>query len=259
MAGAGFHSHASHQQAWDYLESSLDFDIALLQEAITPRGIKNSFADVLFQKRYPESNVAWGNCIVSRRMKLRQVELSIDETWEQLVRCSSQLAECPEAGLYLINVHSNAKNVVSPSHNEFIATGALSCAKSKYWEIEVVSHFLSPILTNQSFVLGGDINSGRLFDSVYRYSNNGTLWENLERQGFIDLRPKHFENEVQTFFRPNAAPYQLDHFFGSDDISKCTSGWSVLTEVAQELKLSDHAPVVVEIDTNWNKEIFYGK
>jgi hypothetical protein len=247
MAGAGFHSYASHEQAWDYLEDSLDFDIALLQEAITPSGITHSFADVLFQKRYPESNVAWGNCIVSRKMKLRHVEPSIDEPWEQLVRCSSLLAECPEVGLFFVNVHSNAKNITHPSHNEFISTGALSCAKSKFWEIEVVSHFLSPILANQSFVLGGDINSGRLFDSVYKYSHNGNLWENLERQGMIDLRPKHSADEVQTFFRPNTAPYQLDHFFGSIDIYKRTSSWKVLTEVARDLKLSDHAPVEIEI------------
>jgi exonuclease III len=95
--------------------------------------------------------------------------------------------------------------------------------------------------------LADDINAGLLLDEVYGYKNNEILWRNLAALGYVDLRLRHSQFEQQTFFRERTNPYQLDHFFGDALTAESVKAWTVLTEVARDLKLSDHAPVVIEI------------
>lgn len=147
----------------------------------------------------------------------------------------------------LVNVHSNAKPIPDFPREEFIKAGGLACNSTKVWEIEVLAHQLRPVFAGRRFVLGGDLNAGLLLDEVYGYKNNVNLWNNMAIKGYIDLRPRYSETEQQTFFRENTKPYQLDHFFGDSTTEASVKSWAVLTEVARELKLSDHAPVVIDL------------
>jgi endonuclease/exonuclease/phosphatase family metal-dependent hydrolase len=147
----------------------------------------------------------------------------------------------------LVNVHSNAKPIPDFPREEFINAGGLACHLTKVWEIEVLAHQIRPVLGGKRFVLGGDLNAGLLLDEVYGYKNNENLWNNLAAQGLLDLRTRHSETEQQTFFREKMNPYQLDHFFGDPTTEASVKGWTVLTEVARDLKLSDHAPVVIDL------------
>jgi len=53
--------------------------------------------------------------------------------------------------------------------------------------------------------------------------------------------------EQQTLYREKTNPYQLDHFFEDPTTEASVKHWTVLTEVAQNLKLSDHAPLVIDL------------
>jgi endonuclease/exonuclease/phosphatase family metal-dependent hydrolase len=247
MAGAGFHKLATHAQAWDWLLNNAEFDVALLQEAIPPAGLENSYRSALFQKRFPSSKIKWGNCILSREIAYQEFTPTVDPRWESAVKGPSLIAEPIGDEPWIINIHSNANHIPEFSISEFTEAGGLSCHSKKLWEIEVISHELKTLLSDKSFVLGGDLNSARLLDKIYKRSTNTRLWANLETQGYFDLRHPHSEDEQQTFFRQNTQPYQLDHLFSDAETRAQSTSWKVLPYVVEELQLSDHAPIIVEI------------
>ena len=248
MAGAGFHTGAPHSAAWEWLRNEASFDVAMLQEAIPPAGLDSSFATALFRSRFPAQGLAWGNCILAHEYDYNYRLLEPTQVaWAASSMNAALIAE-PVGDLpVLVNVHSNAKPIAKFPREEFIRAGGLACHSSKVWEIEVLAHQIRPVLDGRRFVLGGDLNAGLLLDEVYGYKNNENLWNNLAAQGYLDLRTRHSATEQQTFFRDKTNPYQLDHFFGDPTTEASVKHWAVLTEVAQDLKLSDHAPVVIDL------------
>lgn len=247
MAGAGFHTGAPHAAAWEWLRYHAEFDVAMLQEAIPPSDLGGSFASVLFRSRFPAQKLAWGNCTLVRDHEFRLHPME-HATWAESSMDAALIVDGGNDLPILINVHSNAKPIEGFPHAEFTAAGGLTCHQAKIWEIEVLAHQLQSLLAGRRFILGGDINAGLLLDEVYGYKNNENLWRNLADQGYFDLRLRHSRAEQQTFFRERTNPYQLDHFFGDEVTNQSVKRWSVLTEVARDLKLSDHAPVLIEVD-----------
>lgn len=247
MAGAGFHRLATHEQAWEWLLEESEFDIALLQEAIPPPEVDDMFTSVMFQQRFPDSKLNWGNCILSRDIEYQEVNPAVNTQWESFVRGPSLIAQPVSDGPWLVNVHSNAKHIPNFEIEDFRTRGGLTCHSKQVWEIEVIAHELQSILSTNEFVLGGDLNSALLLDKIYRRKTNKRLWANLEAQGIHDLRPLHSLEEQQTFFRDNTHPYQLDHLFGSKTMLSKTALWKVLPEIVTEMGLSDHAPIIIEI------------
>lgn len=97
--------------------------------------------------------------------------------------------------------------------------------------------------------MGGDLNSGLLFDATYNYDHNARLFRNLAQGGFVDLRLVcGIESEQQTYFRSGKGAYQLDHVFASERIASKVRSWRVLSDAAVKHSLSDHAPIEVVID-----------
>lgn len=246
MAGAGFFTGASHAEAWDWLQHDVVFDFAMLQEAIPPSNLDESFDSVLFRPRFPSQHLLWGNCTLARHHKYGFSKVQ-HAMWASSSMDAALIASGGDELPVLINVHSNAKPIEDFPRAEFAAAGGLMCHKTKVWEIEVLAQQLKSLLSGRRFVLGGDINAGLLLDEVYGYKTNEILWKNLATLGYVDLRQRHSQIEQQTFFREKTKPYQLDHFFGDVFTAESVKTWTVLTEVARDLKLSDHAPVLVEI------------
>lgn len=246
MAGAGFHTGATHAEAWEWLRNQVEFDVAMLQEAIPPSDLGNSFASVLFQARFPVQRLAWGNCTLARGETFSQHPMA-PAPWARSAMDAALVAVGDDDLPVLVNVHSNAKPIEGFPRTDFVAAGGKACHQTKVWEIEVLAHQLRPLLADRRFILGGDINAGQLLDEVYGYKNNENLWKNMAEQGYVDLRLRHSATERQTFFRERTNPYQLDHFFGDPSTNESVKSWTVLTEVARDLNLSDHAPVVIDV------------
>jgi hypothetical protein len=249
MAGAGFHSTASHNDAWRWLTTEVDFNVALLQESTPPQWISEEFPVVIHSPKYPRTGKRWGNVIICREDSYRQFRFNSDYPWLEKISGATTVAQPNDpGGIWLINMHSNASPLPQELFQALHNLRVTHCHPSKIWEVEVATNFLGPILEGKRFVFGGDLNSGYLFDTVYRYDNNKILFENMRHQGFIDLRLAHSDAEQQTYFKKNKGPYQLDHLFGDAKTADSTIHWEVLAHVARDLELSDHAPVIVEIN-----------
>lgn len=250
MAGAGFHTATPHSAAWDWLFTEAQFDAALLQEAVPPSGLSERFATVIFRPRVSSGQKRWGNCILVRDHVYVDEVFDNGTSWAKFSVLAMQIARPNDSLPLLVNIHSSDRHIDGFPREGFVNSGGLTCHRSKVWEIEVAAHLACERLMGRRFVLGGDLNAALLLDKVRRHKNNARLWANLENQGFHDLRLRHHEQEQQTFFRSHQKthPYQLDHFFGDAETRARTRSWTVLTEVAQDRHLSDHAPVLIEID-----------
>jgi endonuclease/exonuclease/phosphatase family metal-dependent hydrolase len=109
----------------------------------------------------------------------------------------------------------------------------------------VLTHDLGS-LAGRPFLAGGDLNGSLLFDVNNRRQENGGMFNNLRAAGLVDLRPRHFPEEQQAFFRTGSRSYQLDHVFADEQTEAKVTRWRVLTDVADVHHLSDHAPVLIE-------------
>jgi len=249
MAGAGFNPATTINDAWRWLITEADFDVAMLQESTPPQWVLEEFPGVIHNPKYPLKGKRWGNSIICRRDDYSQFKIDAHQPWLQRISGAVTVAQPNDPdGIWLINVHSNANSLPQELFVELHDLDVPHCHPEKIWEIEVATHFLRPVLEGKQFVFGGDLNSGYLFDTLYHYENNKIMFENIRKQGYIDLRLAHSISEQQTYFRKNKGPYQLDHLFGDAVTDDRTTRWEVLSHVARDLKLSDHAPVIVEIN-----------
>jgi exonuclease III len=248
MAGAGFHTASSHQDAWHWLTKECDFDVAMLQESTPPQWVFDEFSVVIHNPKYPQKGQRWGTSIICRQEIYSQYVPEPEEPWLEKIRGAVSIAEPndPE-GIWLVNIHSNAYSLPKSILASLDDMAVPHCHPQKIWEVEVAAHFLEPLLKGKRFVFGGDLNSGYLFDVVNHYENNKIMFENMRKQGYIDLRLAHSDVEQQTYFKKGKGPFQLDHLYGDTDTAGHTTRWEVLAHVARDLELSDHAPVIVEI------------
>jgi endonuclease/exonuclease/phosphatase family metal-dependent hydrolase len=152
--------------------------------------------------------------------------------------------------LWLVSVHSSA-GAYKAAEFEMLPpleeVARCSTDGSELWEIEVIAHELRDVLHGQPFVLGGDLNSALAFDKNYGGRENERLFANLAEAGFVDVRPRHQPAEVQTYFKARTRAYQLDHVYADSLTESRVESWTVLSEVARELGLSDHAPILVAL------------
>ena len=91
------------------------------------------------------------------------------------------------------------------------------------------------------------VRSRGLGDVYKRQQENARLFSNLADQGYVDTRPRHWADEVQTFFREGRRPFQLDHVFADAKTESLVTSWRVLREPVESHDASDHAPIEIVI------------
>lgn len=248
MAGALPYNSSAHARAWQWLHEQ-DVDIALVQEAALQGDAAAHWDSVVWSSKYGHN---WGSAVLTRGTSYKPWQSSPTHPWLREVGGAACVAE-PEdpVGLWLVSVHSSAGAWRQADlHSLPPLDGIARCSedRSELWEIEVVAHELKHVVRNQPFVMGGDLNSALAFDRNYGGRENEVLFANLAEAGYVDVRPRHQRDEVQTYFKAGTLAYQLDHVFADAATEARVSSWSVVTEVSSELCLSDHAPLLVTIE-----------
>jgi exonuclease III len=229
---------------WDWLANESDFDVALLQEAKLPSWIREKYPNV-FYRRIPEYQ-EWGTAFISKSDSFTEFVPEQDHFWLNEMLGPMVLAmPKEESGIWFCSIHSHYKPIPTEKLVEKPIPNLLEAKRGVAFEIDVIAHFLKPILSSKRFIFGGDLNSSLLIDKNQGYSNNRRLFENLEAMGYLDLRNDFYEEEQQTYYKSGNGPFQLDHLY-SDAATKATvSSWRVLSEVVTLRNLSDHASIEV--------------
>jgi len=251
---AGFgHDAEHHEHAWQFVEKN-DPDVALLQEAVVPAWAAERWPFVLGSRRYPPKpnrpDVAWGSAIVARDPATTAFRPGVETP---LLRHLSGAVVIARTGgaepVWLASIHSNAYPVRLEDLPAGVSVdGMPRCDDKSVWEVELIAHELPRVFGTSRFVVGGDLNSGLLFDSTYGRQSNARLFQNLASAGLIDLRKRFHEAEQRTYFKEGKRPYQLDHVFSDAATERAVRSWKVLADVAAVERLSDHAPIEVVLE-----------
>lgn len=248
-AALGF-GGAKHEAAWEWLNQQ-GADVALVQEAVPLENFTTQWRSTIFHGKWGKK---WGCGVLVRNGEYEVWQPSDSHPWLQRVGGAVTVAHPIDGeGLWFASVHSDSSSFEATNRKYPTTYGDLPdregiarCSAKEMWEIEVIAHELSPVVASHKFVFGGDLNSSLMFDKKPG-GQEARLFENLANLGFKDTRPRHSSAEVQTFFKSGKRPFQLDHVYADESTEQRVTRWEVLAGVAEELKLSDHAPIVLEL------------
>lgn len=247
MAAAFGSNLQRHAEAWAWLNDQAA-DVALLQEAVPQEDAVQGWGTVVFRPKYKN----WGCAVLVRAGGYEAWEPSPQEPWLGRIGGAACVAKPVDGhGIWLASVHSDAASFeeINKRYPDWYGdlpprNNVLRCSEAAMWEIEVIAAELRPVLDDSHFVLGGDLNSARLFDD-HPGGENERLFANLHAQGYVDTRPRHSAQEVRTYFKEGRRPFQLDHVFADRDTESTIASWRVLEAPAGSLGLSDHAPIEI--------------
>ena len=106
-------------------------------------------------------------------------------------------------------------------------------------------------LFNENLVMCGDFNSSVLFDEEHKNKNFSMLLHYLKKDGLVGAyhhlkREKHGKEKENTYFHTKKLnnPFHLDHVFSAPYITKNLQ----IIDNIKWIKMSDHLPIVFEID-----------
>ena len=238
-----------HENAWEYL-ASLEPDIALVQEAMVPDWVGSSYS-VLWRPAH--SNCNWGTAVVSRYSILEEIDIraagaGLGETFEQMQdRIIGARLDLEGSPLLAVSVHAPSWVVSEEASTpELVEAVKLQMSKG-VWDSDIAFGAIRLIPeSGLPFVVGGDWNTGRLFDQTWRPCGGAEFFERMEGHGFVDCVDRTHGEEQQTWFRDGDAPYQLDHLFCDGKLAGRLRSCDVDSRPAEALGLSDHAPIVAE-------------
>jgi endonuclease/exonuclease/phosphatase family metal-dependent hydrolase len=122
--------------------------------------------------------------------------------------------------------------------------------RHEVWPVDLAWWALRKLTSNvKACIIGGDWNMARLFDTNYgsgsEMGGNQARFDRMASSGWHEVARRFYSDEVQTYFKPPAGPYQLDHIFVSESIMAATTHFEVVTSPAVR-NASDHAALVME-------------
>jgi hypothetical protein len=251
--GGPGNSEERHDRAWRYLGRIRSrFDVALLQETREPGAYAERYGwSVVWSPKYASgaaSRSLWGSAVVARGLALEPFRPRKGSALATLGG-STAIARVDADPRWLASVHLHDRPITD--QRLLRLTGVPRGAPKGLWETDVIPFKLRRLFGTETFVWGGDLNSAESMDDVSWFvGGNRRLREIWEAAGSVDLRKRIHAEEQRTYFAPRRAAYQLDHVFADPKTASRVLGWHVNPRpAARPDPLSDHAPIVVELET----------
>jgi hypothetical protein len=249
----GFRGH--HDQAWHYL-LGLGPDLAFLQEALPPAWIRNEGNLVHGPFRQ------WGSSLFSPRFPLDRFVLPTDSRLRSL---GSYLAfgmvSLPDGTEALVvSVHAVAREATAEQLGDLDPATLSRSSVGRPRINDLVFTGIEELVRGRPFIVAGDWNTARLFDSTLPGAAGAEFFARAREKGWFECVWEKLGMEVQTWFRAGNRPYQLDHVFCDTALGQQLRDVRVATEAASELRLSDHAPLIVDFEvppismSNWSAD-----
>lgn len=214
---------ARHDEAWGYLTDEIGPHIALLQEAHPPAAREGTH--LIYRPIGGRRD--WGSAVYTAGLPPpREIALDRRQGWV----AAAEVTLPDDSTAVAVSVHAQIiKGHVFPNLSEIFDE-------------------LSALLAGREFIVGGDLNSCRLIDRVYRMTSHGEFFDRIEAGGFFNCHRKFHAEEQQTFWGSGIRnPYQDDHLFVSEGLKDSLASCDVLNN-GRLRGLSDHSPVAACLD-----------
>jgi endonuclease/exonuclease/phosphatase family metal-dependent hydrolase len=237
------------RDAWSFLVGSLDPDVALVQEAITPKDIDDRYV-ALFQRAWQTR--PWGSAILVHR-RVEGAEPLAGSVWMD----SSQ-------GAVVVAKFSIRRLGLDPfaiaSVHARVMTDPLT---SRRRVIPALRKTFFELLKRRGprFIVAGDLNTARNAEFAFPGNQHGDFWRDVEQEwGFHEPLPFGGKEERQSYWgrwRQSKQPsigntLQDDHILLDAETYERvnTRGYPkgcVVWDTQVVRALSDHGPVVVDL------------
>lgn len=247
----GYNNDASqHGEAWRYLIEELQPDIALLQEVVIPDDVRTSHVCIFT----PPTQPVWGSAVIVLDRKAVQVDLPAASLLHRFrSRLTVASVDVDGASTLVASVHPSTRKVDSIML-EGVDRAAVATPSGELWEADILYAGLRELTAaGGRFIFGGDWMETWLWDRKHGTKNHGQFFDRAAADGWVESTSRCFgvsEIDLRTWYGRRggkSTPYQLDRIFLDRQLADCISNCDVISHPAQHLKLSDHAPLVLEL------------
>jgi len=243
MAQQSRHKPGLHERAWHYL-LGLGPDLAFLQEVLPPTWVRGE--GTLVHGAFTQ----WGSLVFSPRFPLAPFRLPEESNLRALGSyLAFGMAALPDGSEALVaSVHAVAREAT------LVQLGTLDPATVTRPSVgrprvnDVVFAGLEALVRERRFIIAGDWNTARLFDSSYPGTAGAEFFARARERGWFECVWVKCREELQTWFRAGNRPYQLDHAFCDPALGDRLQTVRVATDAAKDLGLSDHAPLILDFE-----------
>lgn len=253
-------SAAQQARSWHRL-ASLGTSLGLVQEvghAQIPSWVTDRWDLIAGEIGTCGKAQGWGSAVVAdHSLNLRpRPDLLADDPWLCLVYDYVVVAEVdlPDGTPAIVaSVHApavTAKKLLDvslgqPGAIDDATLAAIAQPGDAAWALDVMYEAIRRNCEGRPFIVGGDLNTSRLFDSS---SSNGKITNTLffSRAAKAGWHECHGGgNEERSYLKPGTLPYQLDHVFcdraTAKHLDRC---WVDASGGVEEM--SDHAPLLAD-------------
>ena len=237
---------AHTRRAWDYLEE-LDPDLALLQEANpahTPDWVAQRWPS---RAMWPPQSWGWGSALAKPHLDLTPYPRG-PEGMEINGWLATATVKLPDGESAVIgSVHAPPFRVTA-EHLAGRDPAPMSLPKYRTPRtFDVAYATYRERVRGRRFIVGGDWNISRdLWQLYHPKSHDADFFVRAEQDGWVDSYRRDHKHEGQTWFRAGNLPYQFDHVFCDEATAESMRFSKIDPHPAACLRLSDHAPVIVE-------------
>lgn len=118
-----------------------------------------------------------------------------------------------------------------------------------YWSDVVFAGYVD-VVRGRRFIVGGDWNNARYCDADGTPSAAGqAFFDRAAAAGWMDVHQSRVGHEERSWYgSTNPRPYQPDHVFTDPGTAELARAARIDAYPVEVLKLSDHAPLVVDLD-----------
>ena len=234
----------THDRAWHYL-AALDPDLAFLQEVHPPAWAEARWT---IEKGL---NPQWGSAIVAGPgVRLSAFEGHsagiLGHFGSYLVTRLVALAD--GTSLVVASVHTPAR-AAEPAALIGLDPGMIRRPSVDVPWLNDLAYFAYRDLTQgKRFLITGDWNTARLWDKVHGGTAGEEFFGRAASDGWVECHRRFHPEEGRTWFRNGNQPYQEDHAFCDATTAERLRACDIDAYPAETLRLSDHAPLVMEFE-----------
>jgi hypothetical protein len=235
-----------HERAWHWL-AALDADLALLQECVPPPWAADRWTIVTLPFQF------WASALVAKpSLGLR----ALDPGERTLLgRFGSYLATgeinlADSVPILVASVHTRAAEApewVTDGHDR---TEIARSSVGVPWSNDAAFAGYQTLAAGRRFIIGGDWNTARYLDADGNPNVEGNeFFSRAAASRWVELSVDSDGHEGRTWYGSKSPrPYQPDHVFADPASAATFRSQAIEAYPVQRLGLSDHAPIVLELD-----------
>lgn len=235
-----------HERAWHWV-ASMDPDLALLQEVRPPVWAPGRWDMEMGPFKW------FASVVLSRRgLGLRPVTLPdggvLDRFGSYLA--TAELEAVGLGTLVVASVHTPAREAPSRSHPGLDPTALARPGTDGPWLNDVAFAGYRALLEGRRFVVGGDWNTSRWVDEHGVADVAGAaFFDRAESAGWVEVSLDSDRREGKSWYGSTSPrAHQADHIFTDPNTAEAARSFRIEPWPVAELGLSDHAPLLIEID-----------